>query len=211
MENQDLRDRLLAASLEHVPFDGWSRAAILAGAEELGIEGVLAFNTFADGADLIEAYSRWADRRMLTELEALDLEAMKVRERVAAGVRLRLEAVAEDREAVRRGLAFLALPRHGALGLKCLYRTVDAIWYAAGDRSTDYNFYTKRLLLSGVYSSTLLFWLNDSSEDSAESWAFLDRRIGEVLKVAGGMGRVVKRALDFPDRCFSRFSPSPRP
>lgn len=209
MESQDLSAQLLAASLKHVPFDGWSRTAVLAAAEDLGIEGALALNAYPDGADLIEAYSSWADHRMLEGLEALDLGAMKVRERVAAGVRLRLEAVADDREAVRRGLAFLALPRNTALGLKCLYRTVDAIWYAAGDRSTDYNFYTKRLLLSGVYSSTLLFWLNDNSAESAESWAFLDRRIGEVLRVAGGLGRVVKSALDFPDRCLSRFSPSP--
>ncbi len=206
MDQDSLRESLLEASLKHVPFDGWSRTAILAGAEELGVDAALALNAYGDGGDLLEAFSLRADHRMLEALESLDLDAMKVREKVAAGVRARLQAVDEHRDAVRKGLAFLALPRNAALGLKCLYRTVDAIWYAAGDRATDYNFYTKRLLLSGVYSSTLLFWLNDTSEDSAESWAFLDRRIGEVLKVAGGLGRTVKGALDLPDRCLRRFA-----
>src|SRR3546814_7583549 len=93
---------------------------------------------------------------------------MKIREKVAAGVRARLKAVAAHREAVRSGFAFFALPQNAAMGLACLYRTVDAIWYAAGDRATDYNFYTKRALLAGVYSSTLLFWLNRSEEHTSE-------------------------------------------
>jgi ubiquinone biosynthesis protein COQ9 len=115
-------------------------------------------------------------------------------------VRARLEQLAPHREAVRRALSYLALPQNAALGAKCLYRTVDAIWYAAGDTATDYNFYTKRLLLAGVYSSTVLFWLNDKSEGYAETWAFLDRRIAEVVKLGGALGRTVGGLLDLPDR-----------
>src|SRR3546814_369976 len=140
--------------------------------------------------ELIRAFSAAGDRRMLEALEGLDLGAMKVREKIAAGVRCRLEAVAAHREAVRSGLAFFALPQNAAAGLASLYRTVDAIWYAAGDRATDYNFYTKRALLAGVYPSTLLYWLNDRAEGFAAPWAFLDRRIGEVLKVAGQLGKI---------------------
>jgi ubiquinone biosynthesis protein COQ9 len=77
---------------------------------------------------------------------------------------------------------------------------VDAIWHAAGDTSTDYNFYTKRMLLAGVYSATLLFWLNDESEDFAATWAFLDRRIGEVVRIGGSLGRALGGLLDLPDR-----------
>jgi ubiquinone biosynthesis protein COQ9 len=141
---------------------------------------------------------------MLERLAALDLPTMKIRERVAAAVRLRLEAVADHREAVRRGMAFFALPPNGPLGLSCLYRTVDAVWHGIGDRSTDYNFYSKRLLLSGVYSSTLMFWLNDKSDGEEATWAFLDRRISEVLKVGGSFGRGVGRLLAFPDKLFAK-------
>src|SRR5262249_29964062 len=85
-------------------------------------------------------------------------------------------------ESVRRGLAMLALPFNGTLGLRLLYRAVDAIWYGVGDTSTDFNFYTKRATLAGVFSSTLLYWLNDRSEGNDATWSFLDRRIDDVMR-----------------------------
>lgn len=207
MDIETTRRRLLETTLNHVPFDGWSMTALQRAAGDLGLDAATAVNAFPGGpAELIVFHSAEADRRMLEELQPMDLPAMRVRDRIAAVVRLRLEQNAAHREAIRRALAFLALPQNGPLALKCLYRTVDAMWYAAGDTSTDYNFYTKRLLLSGVYSSTLLFWLNDESEGSAETWAFLARRIDEVLKVGGSLGKGVKALLDVPDRLF-RFRP----
>jgi ubiquinone biosynthesis protein COQ9 len=129
---------------------------------------------------------------------------MKVRERIATAVRLRLEQNLGEREAIRKGLTFLALPQHATLATKLLYRTVDAMWLAAGDRSTDYNFYTKRLLLAGVYSSTLLVWLDDQSDGLEKTWAFLERRIDNVLKVGGSIGKGMKRLLDLPDRLLEK-------
>ncbi len=201
MTIEETREKLLAAALAHVPFDGWSERALRAGADDLGLDPALAANAFSGGpAELLAAFSAGIDRDMLAELEARDLKSLKHRERIATGVRTRLELLSPHREAVRRGLSFLAMPKHAALGAKCLYRSVDAIWHAAGDTSTDYNFYTKRLLLAGVYSTTLLFWLNDESEDFAATWVFLDRRIGEVVKIGGRLGRVVGGLLDLPDR-----------
>lgn len=195
------RASLLEATLRHVPFDGWSWTSLDAGARDLGLAPGEAARLFPGGPlEVVRYFSSEADRRMLQALEEMDLASMKVREKIATAVRLRLETVAAHREAVRSGLSYFALPQNAASGLGCLYRTVDAIWYAAGDRSTDYNFYTKRALLSGVYSSTLLFWLNDKSEDFTATWAFLDRRIGEVLKVAGRMGKGVTAALSLPER-----------
>ena len=210
MDGEKLREDLLQASLAHVAFDGWSRTTLRAAARDLGVDPVLAFNAFPGGeAELVEAFSTWADHRMLDALAERDLAAMKVRERIAAAVRLRLEQLEPHREAVRRGLAFFALPPNASAGLRSLYRTVDAIWYAAGDRATDYNFYTKRLLLAGVFSSTLLFWLDDASEGHAETWAFLERRIAEVLKVGGRLGKAVAGVLDLPDRLAQRLGPRP--
>ena len=201
MDIDKVRGKLLAATLAQIPFDGWSGRALEAGAAEAGIDAAEARNAFPGGpAELLAYFSAEADRRMLAELEKHGLEALKVRQRVAAAVRTRLDHLAPHREAVRRALSFLALPRNAALGAKCMYRTVDAIWYAAGDTATDYNFYTKRLLLAGVYASTVLFWLNDKSPGFADTWAFLERRIGEVLKVGGIMGRTVGGLLDLPDR-----------
>ena len=124
----------------------------------------LARNAFPGGAiEMIEFHSRLADRRMVADFEQADKKGLKLREKVALAVRLRLTANAAHREAIRRALTILALPVHAPLAARLLYRTVDAIWYAMGDRSTDYNFYTKRALLAGVYSTTLLYWINDKS------------------------------------------------
>jgi ubiquinone biosynthesis protein COQ9 len=195
------RASLLDAALRHVPFDGWTWTAIDAGARDLSLAPAEAHRLFPGGPqELIRAFSAAGDRRMLETLEGPGFGALKIREKVAAGVRARLESVVAHREAVRSGLAFFALPQNAAVGIACLYRTVDAIWYAAGDKATDYNFYTKRALLAGVYSSTLLYWLNDKSEGFAATWAFLDRRIGEVLKVAGQLGKGVSAAMSLPER-----------
>jgi len=106
-----------------------------------------------------------------------------VRDRIAAGVRARLELFTDHREAVRRIMSFLALPGHKGEALRLTWDTVDAIWYAAGDASHDFNYYTKRGLLAPVYGTTVLYWLSDESEGFADTWDYLDRRIGDVLKI----------------------------
>ena len=116
-------------------------------------------------------------------MEKEGVAGLKIRDRIKGAVRIRLERHAGEREAVRRALAVLSLPFNAGLALKLLYKTVDAMWYAAGDTSTDFNFYTKRATLAGVYSSTLLYWLNDRSPGSEATWAFLDRRIDDVMKI----------------------------
>jgi ubiquinone biosynthesis protein COQ9 len=140
--------------------------------------------------ELVDHFSNWADRQMLEEMEKHDLEAMKVRERITLGVRARLEALEPYEEPVRRALTWLALPQNTAQAARMVYRTVDAIWYAAGDNSTDYNYYTKRGLLAAVLSSTTLYWLNDQSEDKRDTWDFLDRRIADVMRFGKTTGRL---------------------
>lgn len=207
----ETRAALLQATLTHVPFDGWGRRAMQAGAEDLDLDRAALDNAVPGGpSELIEVYFAEVDRRMLAALEAKDFSQMRPRERVAFAVRLRLDLLAPHREALRRGLSFLALPQNAALSLKLLYRAVDAIWHAVGDRSTDYTFYSKRLLLAGVYSSTLLVWLNDRSEGHADTWAFLERRIDDVIKVGPAIGRTMDSILGFPEKLVRRRAPGPR-
>jgi len=195
-----LREKLIDAAIAHVPFDGWGDKALLTAAKNQGIEPVVARNAFPGGAiEMIEFHSLLADRRMVAEFEAADISGLKLREKVALAVRLRLQANMPHREAIRRAVATLALPIHAALAARLLYRTVDAVWHAVGDRSTDYNFYTKRMLLAGVYSSTVLFWINDKSADCAETWAFLDRRIADVMQIPKAMARLNKIKDRLPD------------
>jgi len=183
-ERMALRDRLLLAILPHVAFDGWTDRALAAGARDSGDSAVTVQRLFPGGIkDVVGHFGDWADRRMLDGLKAENIADLRLRERVALAVRLRLTALAPHREAVRRTLAWLALPPNAPLALRGLWRTVDAIWYAVGDRATDFGFYTKRGLLAGVISATTLYWLDDDSDGHAASWAFLDRRIADVMRI----------------------------
>jgi ubiquinone biosynthesis protein COQ9 len=191
---------LLRAVLRHVPFDGWSPAALKAGATDLGLGLPKALLLVPGGmSELAELFHEEADRQMLEALAQYDLGKLKIRERIALAVRLRLAPWNGEREAVRRLLGFLAQPQEAPRAAKLLYRTVDAIWHGIGDRSTDYNFYTKRALLAGVISSTALYWLEDKSEGCADSWAFLDRRIADVMKIPAQIGRAKKLIEKLPD------------
>ena len=199
MTANETRDALIAAVLAHVSFDGWGEKALLAAADECGIGIDAARRAFPRGAaSLIEYHSARADRRMEDGLGAEALKGLSVRRRIAAAVRLRLELEEPHREAVRAALAYFALPLNAGLSLKCLYRTVDTVWFAIGDKSTDFNFYSKRALLAGAYGSTLLYWLDDSSEDHEESWAFLDRRLEDVMRVGRLTGKL-RRMLPSPE------------
>ncbi len=175
------KDRLLDAVLPHVAFDGWSEVSFRAGIADSGVAPGLARALFArGGVDLALAYHQRGDVAMTAALAERDLGSLRFRERVTLAVRLRLEAVS-DREAVRRGAALFALPQHAADGAKAVWSTANAIWVALGDTSTDINWYTKRATLSAVYGATVLYWLGDDSEDRAATWAFLDRRIENVM------------------------------
>lgn len=185
------RADLLAAILPHVPFDGWSAPAFAAAVADLGVDPGLAHVVCPRGAvDLAVEYHRAGDRAMTAALAAEDLSALKYRDRVARAVRLRLEAV--DPELVRRGAAVFALPQNAATGAGLVWGTADAIWRALGDTSEDYNYYTKRMTLSGVYSAVVLYWMGDESEGHAASWTFLDDRIGDVMQFEKIKGKLMK-------------------
>ena len=178
----DPREKLLDAALAHVPFDGWSDETFQAAIRDAGVAPGLARGLCPRGAaDLAIAYHRRGDAQMVRRLAQADLGQMRFRDRIAAAVRYRLEAVG-DRELVRRGMTLFSLPQYAPDGARLIWETCDLIWTALGDNSDDINWYTKRATLSGVYSATVLYWLGDDSEDHAATWAFLDRRIEDVMR-----------------------------
>lgn len=186
-----LRDRLADEFMAEAAFDGWTRAALAASGRALDLPAGEADRLFPGGPIQALTYvSERADQRTVEDMEKEGIAALKIRDRIKSAVRLRLERHAGTREAARRALSTLSMPLNAGLALKLLYRTVDAMWYAAGDTSTDFNFYTKRATLAGVYSSTLLYWLNDRSPGAEATWAFLDRRIDDVMKFEKLKGQV---------------------
>jgi ubiquinone biosynthesis protein COQ9 len=210
-DRRSARDGIVRAALAHVPFDGWTAAILARAAEETGHDPATALRVFPGGAlDAIAHWTAMADAAMLASIEAEGeaFQSLKVREKIARAIRLRLEPLAAQRESVRRALAVLALPQGVPVSLRTLWATVDAVWYAAGDRATDYNHYTKRALAAGVYSTTLLYWLEDKSEGQADTWTFLDRRIANAMalpKALGGVKSKLEAAASPLKPFFERF------
>ena len=180
---EKLRRRLALAVGENAVFDGWTRAAVDSAAGQLGIDAVQARLAMPKTqAGMIDVYIQEVDRALEAWFTPRRLATMKIREKIRSLIWHRLEIMGPAREAVRRALAILAMPHNLPLALRISWRSTDLMWRIAGDTSADFNHYTKRMTLGAVYGSTLLAWLDDQSEGWANTAAFLDRRIDDVMK-----------------------------
>ena len=181
---EQIREKLAVAIGENAVFDGWSQTAVDAAADSNDVDREQArLAVPKDQAGKIDLYIRGVDRALEEWFTPERLERLKIREKIRAIIWKRLEIQAPAREAVRRALSILAMPQNAPAALKIGWRTADLMWRIAGDASTDYNHYTKRVMLGGVYASTLLVWRDDQSDGWAETASFLDRRIDDVMKI----------------------------
>ena len=180
---EKLRRQLALAVGENAVFDGWTRAAVDSAAGQLGIDPVQARLAMPKSqAGMSDVYIQEVARALEAYFTPERLQDIKIREKVRALVWRRLEIMGPAREAVRRALAILAMPQNVPRALRISWRTADHMWRIAGDTSTDFNHYTKRMTLGAVYASTLLVWLDDDSEGWIDTAAFLDRRIEDVMR-----------------------------
>jgi len=174
--------KLMLTALPNVAFDGWSNSTFVAACREADISERKARLFCPRGAlDLAIAFHKWGDDQFETAFTKNKISELKVREKIKKAVELRIK-LASDKEAVRRGVVLFALPIYAFEGSRLIWDTSDLIWELIGDNSEDYNWYSKRAILSAVYASTVLYWLGDNSEGSEETWHFLDRRIEDVMK-----------------------------
>ena len=175
---------ILRASMPHVPFDGWCEATLLAGASDSGHDAEAVRTAFPRGAtDAIALHSRLADQSMVDAFLELPERPEKVHLTIRKLVLLRLESAQPDKEAIRRAISVLAIPANAKLSAKLLYETVDSMWRAAGQRDTNFSFYTKRGTLAAVYSATMFAWLADNSINLDKTVGFLDRRLADVARI----------------------------
>ncbi len=185
---------ILRASIQHVPFDGWCEAALLAGANDCGHDAEAVRVAFPRGAtDAIALHSRLADQSMVDAFLELSERPEKVHLTIRQLILLRLEIAQPDKDAIRRAVSVLSMPVNTKLSAKLLYETVDSMWRAAGQRDTSFSFYTKRGTLGAVYSATMLAWLSDNGSNMDKTVGFLDRRLADVARIP----RLTKPARTF--------------
>jgi ubiquinone biosynthesis protein COQ9 len=180
----EMRETLARELPQHAAFDGWTPAALSLAAEMTGIDPEVAKLAFPGGAiDMIDAWFATIDTDMLANLPQDVLAAMKIRQRITALVEARLDIMLPDKEALRRALAVLSLPQNLPRAARLGWRAADAMWHAAGDTATDFNHYSKRAMLLGVYASTMTVLMDDDSENAVDTRAFLSRRIENVMQI----------------------------
>ncbi len=198
-DDQQMRAAVLAAVLPHAAFDGFTDSVLQKAGMEAGVSKAELARLFEDGVmALVTFYSVHTDAEMEKRLSGMDLKAMKIRARIACAVKTRLAILKPHKEAARRAAALLSLPMHAALGAKLLYRTVDAMWRATGDTATDFNFYTKRGILAGVYGATAMRWFNDTSADEKPTDEFLAARIENVMQFEKFKAKAKQALSNFP-------------
>ena len=197
-----MRHALAPAIADAAAFDGWGEEAVRAAAEQVGIDPDAALFAFQGGAiDMIDAWIAAIDADMVAAFPADKLAGMKIREKIRSLVQFRLDTIAWQQEALRRALAIMAMPQNAPRALKLGWRSADAMWRLAGDTSVDYNYYTKRTILAGIYAATLAVFADDKSDDFADTRAFLDRRIDGIMRFEKAKAKWLN-----PDR--EHFSPA---
>ena len=188
-----LRLTLAPAIADAAAFDGWSEASVDSAAAAQGIDPASARYAFAGGAmAMIESWAASVDVAMIAAFPPERIAGLKIRERIRALVQFRLDAVVHQKEALRRAQAIMAMPQNAARAAKLGWHSADAMWRLAGDVATDYNHYTKRLTLGSIYAATLAVYVADTSDDHADTRAFLDRRIEGIMKFEKAKARLLK-------------------
>ncbi|MBW4330100.1 COQ9 family protein [Stakelama sp. CBK3Z-3] len=202
----EIRAGLAAELPMNAAFDGWNDTALAAAAQAAGIDLDVAKLAFPGGAvDMIDAWFAHVDAEMATALPPEKLSAMKIRERITALVEQRLATLAGEREALRRALAVLAMPQNALKAARLGWRSADRMWRLAGDTATDYNHYTKRAMLAGIYGATITVFLDDETPEWADTRAFLSRRIDGIMRFEKAKAKLTGRMGSENRLSLSRF------
>ena len=195
----DLKEAVLKAALKDAAFDGFTDSVLAKAGKSVGADKAALTRLFPEGPiSLIEFFSASVDAAMEERLKAQDLPKLKIRDRIKTAILTRLSLIAPNKEAARRAAALMTLPMHAGRAAKMMYNTVDAMWRAAGDTSTDFNFYTKRGILAGVYGSVLVRWFNDTGEDESATEDFLAARIENVMQFEKFKAKAKEAFSKFP-------------
>jgi ubiquinone biosynthesis protein COQ9 len=181
----EIKQKIMDEALQHIPFDGWDENVLINACTKLDYDPNYVKIYFPNGVrDLITLFLNDISTKMIAKLDQTDLKSMKVREKIKLSILTKLDLILPHREVVRKITAYSMLPQNLCFSLDKLWCSSSEIWYLVGDNSTDYNYYTKRGLLSTLYGSTILYWLSDESDDYVDTKDFVARRINDIISFA---------------------------
>ncbi|XP_075238979.1 ubiquinone biosynthesis protein COQ9, mitochondrial-like [Convolutriloba macropyga] len=201
-DNQHVREaqtQLLTEALQFVPEHGWTARSLAEAAKALNVSPAFmnSFDAFEDAALIL----------FFLDLKMVDLEKflfnlreehireygrVKINQFVFQSCKEMLSYVIPYLDHWPSALTILAEPSNAMRTFKHHVELVDLIWHYAGDTSLDYNWYSKRILLSGVINSTQLHLIQDKSENYEDTWTFLDNRLKDVASIGMGINNFRK-------------------
>jgi len=205
MDNEKIKIEILKQALINIPFDGWNIDTFKESATNLGHDALIIDALFPNGLhDTFKLFSKWSDDQMLEELQSKNTTNMRIHDKIALAVETRIHTLTPYKDCVRASAKTLATPQYARTGTQITWNCADTIWTWVGDTSTDYNRYTKRGLLSGVLASTMIYWLQDDSDNATKTIEFLNRRIQNVLSIGKNAGPVIKPVASLFERFIVR-------
>jgi ubiquinone biosynthesis protein COQ9 len=196
--NQE-KSLILTKFLKEAAFEGWNKKNLLKSTQACGFSPNYALVLFPGGiAELTENFSNILNEKMTEEfLSQEQNNHLPVGQKIAKLIELKFKLYAPHHQAIQSLLQYNMLPQNFLSAQKLLWQTCDQIWYLAGDRSTDHNYYTKRSILAGIYSSSLLYWLSDESKDYLDTKDFIKRKIANVLQFGKWKRSILNRINSF--------------
>ena len=183
MQELKSKNLILDKILEISPWFGWNDRSLRVACKNLGLDENYYYIIFPKGVDDVLLYKNQLVNEAMTDRLALtDLTKLKIRDRVYLAIKALIEQNTKDKLAIKRMVSYCLVRGKTILGLKMIYSTVNKIWYNIGDKSTDFNFYTKRATLALIYISTLTYWVNDNSKNNLKTFEYLHKQIDFSLK-----------------------------
>eukprot|EP01112_Ceratiomyxa_fruticulosa_P009774 TRINITY_DN2563_c0_g1_i1.p1 TRINITY_DN2563_c0_g1~~TRINITY_DN2563_c0_g1_i1.p1 ORF type:complete len:309 (+),score=50.97 TRINITY_DN2563_c0_g1_i1:137-1063(+) len=209
---EDPRPKILNASLPHVHKHGWTIEALSLGAKDVGLP-MIANGLFPNGPiHLVHHFVDKCNKEMAIELgkSKEHLATLRFKDKIGFGVKMRLRMIQPFINHWPQAMALLAHPPNIPDSLHHLYLLVDEIWHHSGDKATDFSWYTKRATLAGIYTSSELFMVSDTSENFQDTMGFVDRRLDDVIAFSK-FRREAEMTVDMILKTASSFIPKKFP
>jgi len=197
------RKKVLNISKKFIVKNGWNENLFLKLSENSKYKIDELKVLFPNGyTALLEFYLNELNAEMILSSKKINLIRMKTHQRIKALIMLRLNNLQKEKDLFKKTYFILALPKHSKIAVMSLYKTVDEMWFLAGDISTDFNFYSKRAILASIYSATILYWINNNN--LKQTTKFLDNQLAKVSKIPEIKNKI-KNLFDLGPKIFSFF------
>lgn len=186
-EHYNKKISFIKSLLEILPFNEWNNKLLAEAEEKCNFAKGYSLILFPNGLlEIVEFLESYLDNTVLENLNKQEAPG-KIREKISLAVKTRIKTVPPIIHS--KNAAYFAL--NPFQGTEVAFRSCDVIWHYAGDKSVDHNYYTKRGLLLSVYVSSILFYIQDESENYIDTDKFIETAVENIVKAFTQMKKLL--------------------